>query len=107
VDKNRECGISIRAIRVIRGRTFFFSAGNDPIIIFDGETFVRAEEAGVVTSEEAEGAVAGEAPAGVEPCKRREINDLEMETGAMRELMSDVTREVTPEGASHEFAAAC
>jgi hypothetical protein len=69
-----------------------------------GQPDIGAEEHGFVTSEEPESTGAGEGPDHVEPCKCMERNDLEMESGEMRELLNDVTPDVTPEGASHDFA---
>jgi hypothetical protein len=69
-----------------------------------GQPGTGMEEHGLVTSEEPEGTGAGERPDRVEPCKCMEGNDLEMESGEMRELLNGVTPDVTPEGASHDFA---
>jgi hypothetical protein len=53
---------------------------------------------GLVTPEEAAAAPGGREQAGVEPCKCMGRNELERETAAIRDVMSDVTREVTSEG---------
>jgi hypothetical protein len=71
----------------------------------EGQTDIAQEESGSVTSEGPATTPPGGPSAGDESFNYMAQNDLRIDPDAMRELLSDVTRDVTPEGASHDFSA--